>query len=115
MAEFQVLKPDNLMKMVGIKKTLGDLFKIESYEINVSNLQNSGVTSDSILINISQYLLIIIIAFAAFMIMLFLLIVPCLREKVNKLIKSIMLALKFRTVITYITGIFLDLSFSFVT
>ena len=64
------------MKMIGLNKTLQDFLNIETYQITSSNLKNSGVTSDSILINISQYLFIILIAIALFMMMMILLLIP---------------------------------------
>ena len=44
-----------------------------------------------------------------------LLMVPCLREKVQELIKKILRDLKYNSSIMYVTTAFLDLSFSLVT
>ena len=79
------------------------------------NLQNSGISSDNIIINISQYLLIIIAAIILVSILAALFMIPYLREKVKELIIYILRDLKFKTVILYITGAFLDFSLSVVT
>ena len=65
--------------------------------------------------NLSQYLLIILIALILMMILAILLIIPRTRQKIFELIKNILKNLKFYGAIMYVTAAFLDLSFSFVT
>jgi hypothetical protein len=101
--------------LAGLSSTVEDIFKTKKSKINLNNLQNSGVSSDSIIVNISQYLLIILVAIILMMMLATLLIIPSLRKKVKELIKKILRNLKFNTVLMYVTGAFIDLSFSLVT
>ena len=75
------------------------------------NLQNSGISSDSIIINISQYLLIIIAAIILISILAALFMILYFEELIIYILRD----LKFKTVILHITGAFLDFSISVVT
>ena len=67
-----------------------DILKIKSYEITLSNLINSGVTTDSILINISQYVLIILIVIILIFIIWLFSLIPIINQKVKNLFAIIL-------------------------
>ena len=65
--------------------------------------------------NISQYLLILVVAIIFVAMLASLIIIPCLREKIKEILKKVFVDLKFKKIIISVTGAFLDLSFSLVT
>ena len=76
---------------------------------------NSGISSDSIIVNIGHYLLVFAVVIILIIMLASLIIIPYFREKVKLLLKKILGELKFKTVIIYVTGAILDISFSVAT
>jgi len=84
--EFEYLKPQNLINYTGLNTKIEDVLKIESSQIIESNLKNSGIQSDSIVVNIIQYLFIIFAAIILVAILASLYTIPYIREKIKELI-----------------------------
>ena len=69
--------------MAGFNTSFSDILGIKSSQVNLSNLKNSGITSDNILENISQYLVIILIVIALFLVAGLFMMVSFLKKKLS--------------------------------
>ena len=103
------------MQVAGFNTSFSDLLGIKSSQVNLSNLKNSGITSDNILENIGQYLVIFLIVTALFLAAGLLMMIPFFRKNLYEKFMKILKSFRFNNSILFISGVWLDFAFSIST